>query len=176
MFDCYRYRKKEAIANAANEVIPALKLRLADNEHLLQSHIEDNKLSKASIRSTKEEVDMAIARMEDEISIWSAEERRQNKLLAVLSAQREMKAREATRAEGAEKDAQEQVRVKELVILDLSKKCSEVNNRLKEFSALYDVVKNERNKYVSLIQSSSQALAEMKEKIKILMNEVSEPS
>mmetsp|Transcript_718 Transcript_718/g.1998 ORF Transcript_718/g.1998 Transcript_718/m.1998 type:complete len:164 (-) Transcript_718:1411-1902(-) len=163
MFDCYRYRKKEAIANAANEVI-------------LQSHIEDNKLSKASIRSTKEEVDMAIARMEDEISIWSAEERRQNKLLAVLSAQREMKAREATRAEGAEKDAQEQVRVKELVILDLSKKCSEVNNRLKEFSALYDVVKNERNKYVSLIQSSSQALAEMKEKIKILMNEVSEPS
>ena len=47
------------------------------------------------------------------------------------------------------------------------------NNRLKEFSALYDVVKNERNKYVNLIQASSQALAEMKEKIKkILQNEV----
>jgi len=34
------------------------------------------------------------------------------------------------------------------------------------------VVKNERNKYVNLIQASSQALAEMKEKIKILLNEV----
>ena len=45
-------------------------------------------------------------------------------------------------------------------------------NRLKEFSALYDVVKNERNKYVSLTQSSSQAHAEMKEKTKILMDEV----
>jgi seryl-tRNA synthetase len=34
------------------------------------------------------------------------------------------------------------------------------------------VVKNERNKYVNLIQSSSQALAEMKEKIRILNNEL----
>merc|ERR1740130_2339177 len=47
-----------------------------------------------------------------------------------------------------------------------------MSHRLREFSVLYDVVKNERNKYVNLIQSSSQALAEMKEKIKILQNEV----
>jgi hypothetical protein len=37
---------------------------------------------------------------------------------------------------------------------------------------LYEVVKNERNKYVNLIQSSAQALAEMREKIRILHNEV----
>lgn len=62
--------------------------------------------------------------------------------------------------------------MKHLVIADLSKRCNDTNNRLKEFSALYDVVKNERNKYVNLIQASHQALAEMKEKIKILHNEV----
>lgn len=62
--------------------------------------------------------------------------------------------------------------MKQLVIADLSKRCNDTNNRLKEFSALYDVVKNERNKYVNLIQASHQALAEMKEKIKILQNEV----
>lgn len=62
--------------------------------------------------------------------------------------------------------------MKQLVIADLSKRCGDTNNRLKEFSALYDVVKNERNKYVNLIQASHQALAEMKEKIKILLNEV----
>ena len=71
-----------------------------------------------------------------------------------------------------EKETQEELKVKKLIILDLSKKFSETNSRLKEFSALYDVVKNERNKYVNLIQASSQALAEMKEKIKILQNEV----
>jgi hypothetical protein len=36
----------------------------------------------------------------------------------------------------------------------------------------YEVVKNERNGYVNAIQASSQALAEMKERIKILHNEV----
>lgn len=66
-----------------------------------------------------------------------------------------------------------QVKMKGLVVADLSKQCNNANNRLKEFSALYDVVKNERNKYVHLTQSSHQALAEMKEKIKILQNEAS---
>merc|ERR1719230_2356263 len=113
-----------------------------------------------------------VAEQEDEIQQWQLEERRQNKLIALLAAQRELKAREATRAAQLEKESRQQVKVKELVILDLTKKCNEVNNRLKEFSALYDVVKNERNKYVNLIQASSQALAEMKEKIKILNNEV----
>merc|ERR1719191_2567498 len=37
---------------------------------------------------------------------------------------------------------------------------------------MYEVVKNERNKYVAMIQSSSQNLSEMKEKLKILQNEV----
>ena len=36
----------------------------------------------------------------------------------------------------------------------------------------YDIVKNERNKYVAMIQSSSQDLSEKKEKLKILQNEV----
>merc|ERR1711988_688045 len=79
---------------------------------------------------------------------------------------------EASKAAALEKETREEVQVKELIIVDLAKKFSETNNRLKEFSALYDVVKNERNKYVNLIQASSQALAEMKEKIKILQNEV----
>ena len=171
-------------------------MQLADREQLLLTHVEKNRHYVVDIDSIKQEVDVSIAQllrqeaveiskreevelllkevasMEVEIDKWSEEERRQNKLIAVLTAQREMKAREVARIKAAQQDAQEQVRVNELVILDLSKKFSEVNNRLKEFSALYDVVKNERNKYVSLTQSSSQAHAEMKEKTKILMDEV----
>mmetsp|Transcript_3067 Transcript_3067/g.9118 ORF Transcript_3067/g.9118 Transcript_3067/m.9118 type:complete len:513 (-) Transcript_3067:1374-2912(-) len=192
-----RYRKKQRIADTAREVLPTLKAQLTDCEHLLRSHVQSNNRTVDQIKVVKQDVDLGIARllrqegiekskrcglecllkdvssMEDEIGSWSSEERRQNKLIVVLSAQREMKAREATRAQAAEKDTRKQVKVKELVILDMSKKAHEMTNRLKEFSALYDVVKNERNKYANLIQSSSQALAEMKEKIKILMNEVS---
>ena len=110
--------------------------------------------------------------LEMQIVKWNAEEQRQNKTIQILSAQREIKAREASKAQNLEKETKEELKIKELIIVDLSKNFSETNNRLKEFSALYDVVKNERNKYVNLIQATSQALAEMKEKIKILQNEV----
>ena len=66
----------------------------------------------------------------------------------------------------------DELRVKELLILDLTKKAQETDFRLKSFIALYEEVKNARNKYVSQIQNSSQDLAEMKERIKILQNEV----
>ena len=44
--------------------------------------------------------------------------------------------------------------------------------RLKEFAKLYDIIKNERNKCVNQIQTSTQKAAEMREKIKILQNEI----
>jgi hypothetical protein len=113
--------------------------------------------------------------LESEVVHWMAEEKRQSKLISVLSAQRDIKARESARVEQKQKDARQHVRMKELIILDLTKRCNELSNRLKEFSALYEVVKNERNKYVNLIQSSAQALAEMREKIRILNNEVTLP-
>lgn len=47
-----------------------------------------------------------------------------------------------------------------------------MQQRLKEFAKLYDVIKNERNKIVNQIQTSTQISAEMREKIKILSNEM----
>merc|ERR1719197_139840 len=70
------------------------------------------------------------------------------------------------------KETHEELKVKELVIMDLSKKHAETGARLREFSKLYDIVKADRNKYVNQISASAQALSEMKEKIKILQNEV----
>lgn len=167
------------------------------NEESLAAHLQKNKDLSSQIDAMRQKVDVGIAcllqqegfektrrseletllkevaAMEDEISSWRAEECRQNKLIVILGAQREMKAREATRARTSEREAREQVKVKELVILDMSKKANEVRSRLKEFSALYDVAKNEKNKYINLVLSSSQTLAEMKEKTRILTNEVS---
>ena len=40
------------------------------------------------------------------------------------------------------------------------------------YVSMYEEVKNSRNKYVKAIQNSSQELAELKERIKILQNEV----
>lgn len=110
--------------------------------------------------------------MEDDVQQMLAEVKRQGQLLSVLAAQRDIKGRDLTVVERKDKEARSHVRIKELVILDLTKRCNEISNRLKEFSALYEVVKNERNKYVNLIQSSTQGLSEMREKIRILLSEV----
>lgn len=133
---------------------------------LRQEHIEQEK------RETLGEQTAAIRAAERQLSLWAEEEHKQHKQAALLSAQREIRAREASKAHSQHKSALQDLRIKELTILDLTKKLTETNSKLREFSALYDCVKNERNKYVNLIQASSQALAEMKEKIKILENEV----
>jgi methionine aminopeptidase len=59
-----------------------------------------------------------------------------------------------------------------VVILGLGKSLTVMQGRLADCSAMYEIVKTQRNKYAHLTQASAQALAEMKEKIKILANEV----
>lgn len=189
-------KKKKQVVDATASTLPMLHLQVADCKHQLESYKGENTRHLGTLNELKQEVEIFVAKFlrqegiegnkkgqldsligeikveESDIGQWSAEEHKQNKTVAMLSAQREIKAREASKAIQNERETKEDLKMKELIILDLTKKCNETNNRLKEFSALYDVVKNERNKYVNLIQASSQALAEMKEKIKILQNEV----
>lgn len=99
----------------------------------------------------------------------------ENKLIdeiKFLSTIREKMARTASQAMAQARETKEELKVKELLILDLTKKQQETEFRLNSFIALYEEVRNARNKYVSMIQNSSQDLAEMKERIKILQNEV----
>nr|XP_047126143.1 coiled-coil domain-containing protein 146 isoform X4 [Hydra vulgaris] len=44
--------------------------------------------------------------------------------------------------------------------------------KLGDFSKLYNIIKNERNKFVNLFQTSTQCAAELQEKAKVLQNEV----
>lgn len=198
-YDIHRrqLKKKLGILDSVRQVLPLLELQLSDQQLLLRTCQEELEDKKREIAKLKEEIEVHLAHflanealeadkrealnaaaaevdeLEADVLRWMAETKRQAKLLAVLSAQRDIKSRDSARVEQKEREARQHVRIKELIILDLTKRCNEISNRLKEFSALYEVVKNERNKYVNLIQSSTQALAEMREKIRILNNEVS---
>ncbi|XP_071082884.1 coiled-coil domain-containing protein 146-like isoform X2 [Haliotis cracherodii] len=94
------------------------------------------------------------------------------RLAAIKADEREQKARDFMRAEMRFHRAVEDLKTKQLQIQDHQKKHQEMQQKLKEFAKLYDVIKNERNKCVNLIQTSTQKAAEMKEKIKILQNEI----
>lgn len=189
-------KKKRSITDSAKQVLPTLDGQLKDQETIMRGIQEEKNFKMKEIKRFKDEVDSYIKRfmllegieadkktelessaaevdaLEASVLQWLNEGKRQGKLISVLSSQRDIKARETSRTESKEKQVKQTVKIKELIILDLTKRCNEFSNRLKEFSALYEVVKNERNKYVNLIQSSVQALAEMREKIRILYNEV----
>lgn len=81
-------------------------------------------------------------------------------------------ARKASSALAEVRETREELKIKELLILDLTKKQQETEVKLNNYKSLYEEVKQARNKYVNLIQNSSQDLAELKERIKILQNEL----
>lgn len=95
-----------------------------------------------------------------------------NNHLKLVSSQREKIARDASTAYRLCRETEGEVQMKELEEFDLKKKLMEIQQRQKEFCSMYEVVKNERNKYVAMIQSSSQDLSEKKERLKILQSEV----
>ena len=189
-------KKKRTFCDNVRQILPVLESSLSDAEANLQNYKSERDGLRKQVQDMKDEVDTKMAQflmqegleagkkeqlevlvaevdgLESDVVYWLAEEKRQSKLIAVLSAQRDIKARELARVEAKEKEARAHVRMKSMLITDLTKRCAELSNRLKEFSALYEIVKNERNKYVNLIQGSTQALAEMREKIRILQNEV----
>lgn len=189
-------KKKHGHLNTVRALIPPLQEQLHDQQMIVASFKAEQDRIDRETSSLTDEVDTLMAQflqqegienqertrlqqllneldeVEAEAVRWSHEEKRQAKQIAVLSIQRDLKAREAVRAEQAAKDTRQQVKMKELVVLDQTKRYNEINNRLKEFTALYDVIKTERNRHVNLIQSSQQVLAELREKINILQSEV----
>lgn len=190
------FKRRTQQLDGAKASLPQLEIQLTDGHHQQVAHASELKRLRQQYQELEQEVALFMYQflrsegiekkkkaelqglldqekeLEEEREQWRLEETKAAKQITLLSAQREMKAREASKAVQKERETKEELKVKKLMLLDLSKKCHETNQALKEYSAMYDVVKNERNQYVNSIQASSQALAEMKEKIKILQNEV----
>ncbi|XP_029603071.1 coiled-coil domain-containing protein 146 isoform X2 [Salmo trutta] len=93
-------------------------------------------------------------------------------LTQIKADEREQKSRDRHRAEQRYNRIKQELRGKSLVIHELKKQNQEVQSRLGVFAKLYDNIKGDRNKCVNLIQMASQRTAEMREKFKILDNEI----
>mmetsp|Transcript_2201 Transcript_2201/g.7380 ORF Transcript_2201/g.7380 Transcript_2201/m.7380 type:complete len:926 (-) Transcript_2201:240-3017(-) len=126
-------------------------------------------------KEKKEEYDAISQQMEDmqkELKKLKEEEQHWATHFKTLASNREKLAREASMAHRQCRETADEVAMKQLEEDDLKKKHQEINQKQKEFCTMYEVVKNERNKCLTRIQKSSQHLSEMKEKLKILQNEV----
>lgn len=92
--------------------------------------------------------------------------------LSEASLIRDRKAREIASMKKKTMDAKTLVMEKNLDFLGLCRKFEMFQIQMREYSELYEKVKMDRNRHVNTIQTSKQLVMEMKEKIKILENEV----
>nr|XP_055046099.1 coiled-coil domain-containing protein 146 [Misgurnus anguillicaudatus] len=89
-----------------------------------------------------------------------------HRLILIKANEREQKSHELLKAQLKYKRSKQDLQGKGLVIQEHKKQCQDTQMRLSVFAKLYEVIKDERNKYMSLIQISQKKLAEVKVKLK----------
>ncbi|XP_069484152.1 coiled-coil domain-containing protein 146 [Ambystoma mexicanum] len=94
------------------------------------------------------------------------------RLAQIKAVEREQKSRDYKKAQQRNVEIVQEIKGKDVVIAEHHRKNQELQKRLKDFAELYDIIRSERNKCVSLLQTAAQRTAEMQEKIKILGNEI----
>ena len=124
---------------------------------------------------SKQALDEVLAeerRLEEERDGWRGEEGRMTRQVSELKEARDTKVRELERVRKEIERTREEQGMKELAMTDLAKQHAEVEGRLRHAGELFEAVKAERNSYVNAIQAAAQALAERKERVKILAHEL----
>ena len=89
-----------------------------------------------------------------------------------VETQRNRIARVAADTQRKVKLTEDDVAFKHVIVQDLKRTRKEVVRRYNDFQQLYQLVKNQRNKFVSLVAVAGQGIGEFKEKVKILTNEM----
>jgi len=147
-------------------------VELQDEIKLFTAKTANKDINIQKIKDLIESHKKELSHFEAELVSYKKEEAISHENIKKLTIMKEKMARTASQANQQARERKEELKILRLAILDLSKKHQETKFRLDSFVAMYENVKSERNKYVTMIQNCSQALAENKEKIKILQNEV----
>ncbi|XP_017341054.2 coiled-coil domain-containing protein 146 isoform X1 [Ictalurus punctatus] len=92
-------------------------------------------------------------------------------LTRIKADERDQKSRELLKAQLRCSQIKQDIRGKQLQILEHKKQYQEIQSRLRVFAKLHDTTKGERNKCVNLLQIATQCMSKMKEKFEILQNE-----
>lgn len=130
---------RKQIAIARKEIDMAL------YEYLQQNHVEKIELERSHAMYQHNQ------KLEKELDEVIHEHEKLEKAIKQAAAERELKCRNVIRISQRAAALKNESSVNQIAIVDNSKRCTEAVQRLKDFATMYDVVKNERNKYVSLL-------------------------
>ena len=170
-----RVNELEINKRAQDEEIKFLKSKAKslkfEMEALLVQYLQQEGIEKRH-RTALSDIAEACAALETDKEAWSKEEHLIIKQIAVLKVQRDNKARELETTVAARRAETEKGKMKAIELNDISKQIADAAAQSSQFTTLYEVAKGERNSYSTAIQQSKQSSAEMRERVKILRNEV----
>ncbi|XP_072233448.1 coiled-coil domain-containing protein 146 [Leuresthes tenuis] len=93
-------------------------------------------------------------------------------LTQIKAEERGQKHRELLRTEQLNQHIQQELREKELIVMDHNKLNTMLQRRISQYSKLCDMIMEEKTKYVQLKEITSQTTTELTEQIKVLENEM----
>ncbi|KAM6287685.1 coiled-coil domain-containing protein 146 [Spheniscus humboldti] len=86
--------------------------------------------------------------------------------------EREQKSRDVQKTQIQLQNTIKEIKRKDLEIREYKKRKREIQNQLQGFAKMYDVIQNERNKCVNLVHAAQQKASEIKNRVKLLGNEI----
>mmetsp|Transcript_23941 Transcript_23941/g.66472 ORF Transcript_23941/g.66472 Transcript_23941/m.66472 type:complete len:870 (+) Transcript_23941:229-2838(+) len=147
-------------------------------EELMRERDILNKLKTQAENATQRQVDLVKINentkrnLEQEIQGYKVEAQKQQKLIYQLEKEREKYGIEASDANSNYIQALEEVKLREMAIIDLQKKIAEGENRLKQQQNLYEAVRSDRNLYSKNLIEAQDEIQEMKRKFKIINHQI----
>ncbi|XP_044534986.1 coiled-coil domain-containing protein 146 [Gracilinanus agilis] len=95
-----------------------------------------------------------------------------NRLYQIKTEEKEKKAKDYVKAQQRLARILKEIKIKDIELRIYKKKKIETRKRLKDFSKLYDIIRNERNKFVNMLHHTHQRVYEIKEKLKMAIMEM----
>ncbi|CAG9466383.1 unnamed protein product [Pedinophyceae sp. YPF-701] len=137
-----------------------------------------NKMKTSAENSTQKQQDLIRIvennkrNLEHEIDGYRVEAQRQARIIHQLEKERDKLSAEAAEASSKYVAALEEVKVRDLAVVDLQKKIAEAESRLKQQQNLYEAVRSDRNLYSKNLVEAQDEIQEMKRKFKIMSHQI----
>ncbi|KAK7834898.1 hypothetical protein U0070_022869 [Myodes glareolus] len=161
------------------EAIPKDDLLLPERRRDLQKEVELAKRNLAQQRSLSEaEARLVEQQIAEENKLLKEQEHMRDlvfnlgRMTQLKIDEREQKSKDFLKAQQKHADVIKEIQAKDLEIRLHKKRKHEIHRRLREFAALYDTIRNERNKFVNLLHKAHQKVNEIRERHKMSLNEL----
>ncbi|XP_075782837.1 coiled-coil domain-containing protein 146 [Pelodiscus sinensis] len=152
---------------------------LLERRKELQKEVETNKRNLAQEKITTDiEAHMLEQCIAEEDQLFKEQEHCRDELASlarltqIKADEREQKSKDFLKAQLKLHNIIKEIKTKEFEIREYKKKKKEIQRQLKGFAKMYDVIRNERNKCVNLVHTARQKTTEIKERVKMLENEM----